>query len=204
MADSSKPQKSWSPIDPTAQAALEGLLGSHWLYLKSDDRLIRIFHALVRIGFKTRDGRTNGTSYIVHRNDERVVVIALSEQGLPFCYMSNDLLVAFDPRIRGRLLVRERGNPSFVLGADSRATGLRCEVSYETRAKSPYVMLDIAGILRSAVENLTTASRSSNEGSIDFATSRATGSIEFQSDEKAAPPLKALAVLEGTGSSLAL
>jgi hypothetical protein len=102
MADSEKPEKSGSPIDPTAHAALKGLLGNHWLYLRSDDRLTRTFHALVRMGFKTRDGRTNGTSYLVHRNDERVVVIALSEQGLPFCYMSNDLLVAFDPKTRAR------------------------------------------------------------------------------------------------------
>jgi hypothetical protein len=89
-------------------AAVKRLAENTALRLSTDDRVAKRFHALIRIAFRTRDG-AGGTTYLVQGDNERIAILIMTDEGLPFCYMSNGFLAAFDPKKLGHLVVHEGG-----------------------------------------------------------------------------------------------
>jgi hypothetical protein len=157
--------------------AVRALTDNPALHLSTEDRLTKHFHALVRIAFKTREG-TRGTSYLVQRDDERAAVLILSDQGLPFCYMTDGFLAIFNPDKAGQLLVYEGGSPSFTLASDREDGTASCELTFDSKAESARVTLDIAAILRACLKKARAVTLEASNGEIELKTERSLVSIE--------------------------
>jgi hypothetical protein len=191
--------------EPEAVETLKKLLADGHLRLSSDDRLAQHFHALVRIGFPSPDGtKKHGTTYLIHRDAERVAVLVLSDTALPYCYMTNGLAATFDPTQRGRVLAREQGNPTFVLSSDPAGTRFVCDVSYDTRAESASVVLDFSSLLAAPLANAKGVRLDRQAHSIEVSTEHAILSVELpEGDDRHGFPIKALAISGQGGDSLA-
>ena len=79
MTDADPSQDGRQPNDRCGRAAIEWLIENDWLCLRSDDRIIRTFHALVRVGLSVSTGKTDATNYLVYRADERIIITSLSD-----------------------------------------------------------------------------------------------------------------------------
>src|SRR4051794_31066064 len=62
--------------------------------------------------------RVSNVDFLAQREGERGAVMIFARESLPYCYMTNDLMLAFDPVDRGRLLVMEGGMPMLEIGLD--------------------------------------------------------------------------------------
>jgi hypothetical protein len=190
--------------DPKAVAAVTNLLREGNLRLSSDDRLTRHFRAMVRVGFKTRDGKTQGTTYLLHREEDRVAILLLSEEGLAYCLMTNGLVAAFDPAQPGRLLVHQGGNPSFSLGSDVLGARSLCDISYDTRAARASAMLDFSSLLSASLQKTTRARWDEKTRSAELKTDHAVVSVELSPlGDSHVFPIKNLTMLGTRGDSLA-
>ncbi len=183
--------------------AVKRLAENTALRLSTEDRLSKRFHALIRIAFRTRDG-ARGTSYLVQRDDQRVGVLILSDEGLPFCYMSNGLLMTFNPTKPGNLLIHEGGNPSFALTSGAADERTSCDVAYASKGDQPQLLLDVSAILFACLNNATDARLHHDKSEIELKTERATISIELAPpNDRHRFPLKSLTMLGKAGDSLA-
>jgi hypothetical protein len=173
-------------------AALKKLLDAGNLRLSTGDRLTKHFNALVHVGFRTPDGKRHSTNYLVERDDERVSILLLTADTLPFCYITNKLLVAVDTRNPGQLLLHEGGNPSFAISSDHREVHSICDISYRSRAEKPNLVLDFSAILDACVGKLKAAEVDKKKNSIELETEHALVSVELPyPDDSQSFPIKA-------------
>jgi hypothetical protein len=184
--------------------AVQRLAEDHALCLSSDDRLAKRFHALIRIAFHARDG-VRATGYLVQRDDQRVAVLMLSDDGLPFCYMSNGFLAAFNADKPGHLLVHEGGSPSCTLNCDVDTGRGSCNVGYASNGGPPRVLLDFPAILSACSKLAHDATLDRDKGEIVLKTRQATVSIELAPAQDAHGfPIKLLTMLGVARDSLAV
>jgi hypothetical protein len=187
-----------------AIAALNKLLEEPNLQLSTDDRIIKRFHALIRIGFPARDGNRAAT-YLVQRDDARVAVLILSDQGLPFCYMTNGFIALFDSGRPGRLLVHERGNVGFVLITDRKTGHPTCDIAYLSIGEISHLRLDFAALLNACLEKMSRAQLDEKSNTVELKTENALASIELADDDDRHDfPMKALTIRSNAGTSLAV
>lgn len=192
--------------EPNSQAlrTINALIQGGNLMLSSDDRLSKHFHCLVRVAFAT-EGGVQGTHYVVERDGDRVGILALADDGAPFCYMTNGFIAAFDTKRRGTILVGEHGSPSFAVQSDPKTTMWSCDVSFYSRADRPRAIVDIPSMLQACVSNAKGAKWNPKTRTAQITTPHAMASVEVAPEQAPATfPIKSMALRTLAGDSLAI
>jgi hypothetical protein len=188
-------------VDPKVGHLIRSLANDVHLRLCSDSRLTKRFHALIRTAFPLKAQEPHGTSYLLHYDEGRMAVLVLSDKGLPSCYMTNGMIIAFDPARRGQLLLREHGHPSLWVGLDESAERAICTVEFETRATGAFALIDVSSILSGLLAKATHARLEDAGHLIEITTPRSSASVRLvKDDDSEAAVLRPVAVTAGRQS----
>ena len=113
-----------------------------------------------------------------------MAVLVLSDKGLPSCYMTNGMIIAFDPARRGQLLLHEHGHPSLLVGLDESAERAICTVEFKTRATGAFALIDVSSILSGLLAKATHARLEDAGYLIEITTPRSSASVRLAQDDE--------------------
>jgi hypothetical protein len=155
--------------------------------------------------YRLQDKVEHPTIYVVARSEERVGVLMMTQDGLPFAYMTNGWIGMFDRDEPGQLLVLEHCQPSFAVDVDRQNERINVDISFSTSAEEPKVMLDFPALLRAAVTKATTVSFNKARRTIEVRTPHAVTSVELTDVEKSPTfPIQTLIVSTSARDSVAI
>jgi hypothetical protein len=157
------------------------------------------FRAVTLAGYRADDGRRRRTTCHVQRDGDRVYVLILTENTLPYCYITNGLLAVFDQTRRGRLLVYEGGGPVIQLGGGG-AGGpghiVDYQLSYDSRAPAPYLSLDSGSLTRAISDAATNVGFDRTARIISAKTAQGEATLALAADgDESSFPLRSLCVV---------
>lgn len=189
-----------------AVTVLHELLENKSLQLSTDrGSAAEKFQLSVRLARGTANGQGAPTDLLVVRDGDDVGILCRSAAGLPYCYMTKDLFLRFNPERPGELLVFRGGSPSFILGTDAENTRLVLDLSYRSDAKAPTVMFDAAALFKGALKKLKSADLDTINRAIHLRTDKSI--MEVLLPDPADGPgfsLKALAMKSDSGSAIVI
>ena len=162
-APSSSTRPEYSAASATAEtvALLERLLEDGRLRYSNDaDDAAKQFHFVTRVARTLPSGERSVVELTVSRDEGGVRIVCAQPNGLPYAYLASGLFVALDPERPGGLVVRNTGAPTFLLRADPQQHRLNFGLAYAAKQREPYVLLDLASVLRSTLAKM-------REGRID-------------------------------------
>ena len=102
-------------------------------------------------------GKPVTSEFAVSRDQDEVTIICSTGDGLPYAYMRGGLFVAPDRLRPGGLVVRTEGAPTFLLRADQEQHHFNFGLAYVTRQVKPYLLTDVASLLRGALDKMQDA-----------------------------------------------
>ena len=185
-----------------AIAAITAVLEEHELLLSADEASTSDeFQLEVRLSVATRGTKSLVTDLRVARRGDRVAIVVAAADGLPYCLLTNGLLVVFDRDEPGRLAVLEGGSPVFVLeGKEGEVMDFTFSHQKGDRATVRY---DPESLLRAMLKRLRNATYDGKTGAVMLRTDRARVLLSLPPQRKeGAPALDGLAVLGASGTSI--
>lgn len=174
-----------APPDVTAPAAatrpndgvnvLRRLLRENPLRISTDDpEPPTNFQFVLRLSVTRKQAETVYTDYVVIKDGDRVGVLIRSIDGLPYCYLTEGLLVMIDRGQPGRLVVYDQGSPEFVFKAIEQEAGrLEFGLSHAKQALKSRIVLDLGSVLREAVSRMQSVTFERDTGTLLGHTERA-------------------------------
>lgn len=132
------------PVDQDAMVLLKSLQTSR-LRLSTDNNTATDKFSLRFILHQKTVGRTQLQlqAFIVRRAD-RVAILVMSFDGLPYCYMTKGLVLAVDDENPGGLVRCDVGCPNFTWTADPKTEQVTANISFDRKLAAPHVEFDFA------------------------------------------------------------
>lgn len=186
---------------------VEELIDTRLLRLSTADQLRTHFHCVVRTAYTSADGRKHGSTCFLERDAGRVGVLLCSDEGLPFAYCTNDLLVGIDRANPRQLLYREKMNPVFVLAPGKKAARALCDLSFDSRVASPKLDIDLEDLLLEVVQTAKSGRTLNNGRTLRIDTQHgALVDVDLPGAEEKTnlTPVKSVFVSGAEGDSLAI
>lgn len=148
------------------------------------EQVPRGFHFVVRLSIEPKGGEPRYTDYVVVKDGDRVGVLVRALDGLPYCYMTDGLMVMVDHGEPGRLLLHPRGAPSVVYRLAEEEGKLDFWVSHVRRATRGVVDLNLAPVLKLAVGKLRQATFERSSGTLVGQTDRSAMMLTLPAAER--------------------
>jgi hypothetical protein len=206
VAKSKNSGGSGNPDDESKAAikAIQRLLDTHHLQLSTADQLFTNFHCLVRAAYTSADGKKHGSNYFIERDGDRVGILCCSDEGLPFSFITNDLVVGIDKENPGHLLSHEGINPVFRIAPSRQKSGALCDIAFDTRAQSPTLEIDLADLLNEAIKKLRSGKIGGDGSTVQIQTEHG-ALIEIEpAKERGGFAIRSLLISGASGDSLAI
>jgi hypothetical protein len=182
-----------APETRVVPAAREAL-GAVRLRLTADGGDAEVFQARVRWTLG-RDAATLGNECIVARDHEKAAVVLVDGQGLPYCYMTQDLFLLFDADGGGQLRVGERGAPGVLLTTEKDQDRLQAFAYFRTAQRQSEIDIDPGAILAGFLAKTTRAARDEARGTWLLETEKARATVQLAPAAAGArPALRRLSV----------
>ncbi|HZK81848.1 MAG TPA: hypothetical protein VFC46_12290 [Humisphaera sp.] len=142
--------------DVPADEVIQRLLKEGSLQL-STDKLCTVerfsFRLLLR--YTAPNAPDQGMDCIVVRDRARVAILVRTLDQLPYCYMTEGLVVAADMRKPGGLVIYEQGAPEFVWEVNQTGKQDDMHLQQPSDAKLGRIRLDLGGLLRLRAQGAT-------------------------------------------------
>ncbi len=105
------------------------------------------FHFVIRLSKEVKGDPPQYTEYVIVKNQDRVGVLIRSSEGLPYCYLTEGLMVVLDRAHPGGLALHVGGAPLvyFRMAGEDK---LDFRVTHSMRANKAVVDLDVGPILQ--------------------------------------------------------
>ena len=142
-------------VTPDVRRTLEEAFADEKLMRLStgDDGAANRFEILVTLAVPGNDGRRHSSHYLVARDGDEAAALVLSPRGSPFAYATTGLMAGFDPAEPGRLILSGTGAPHFRLALGEEGDNVDVQLSFDRDLTRPQFRLELAPLLRGALEN---------------------------------------------------
>ncbi len=188
-----------------AIAVIQRLSTSKHLQLSTEgEQPLRKFHFVFRLSSEPKGGEPQYTNYVVVKEGDRLGILAVSGDGLPYAYLTEGLMVIADRTTPGGLVIDRRGAPIFVLRASAQDGTLQFQVAHAGRAVKGRVDVELASLLRGVEPNLRKASLDRAIGNLIATTDRTALMLSLPAFARPADfDVRSFAIRTNTGQTLA-
>jgi hypothetical protein len=156
-----------------AIAVIRRLSTSNHLRLSTEgEQPLRKFHFVFRLSSEPKGGEPQYTNYVVVKEGDRLGILAVSGDGLPYAYLTEGFMVIADRTTPGGLLIDREGAPIFVLRASAQDGTLQFQMAHAGRAVKGRVDVELASLLRGTEPNLRKAALDRTTGNLIATTDR--------------------------------
>ena len=184
---------------------VKGLIDTRQLRLTTEDQIRTHFHCLIRSAYTGAEGKKHASNYFVERDGDQVGILACSDDGLPFSYITNDLLIGTDRENPGQLLLHEHINPVLILGSMAKNSTALCDLSFDSRVRSPKIEIDLEDLLRDVTAKAKSARVKDGGRTIQIGTEHgALIEIDLAATNSALMPIRSFFISGTKGESMAI
>lgn len=188
-----------------AIAVIRRLSASNHLRLSTEgEQPLRKFHFVFRLSAEPKGGEPQYMNYVVVKEGDRLGILAVSGDGLPYAYLTEGFMVIADRATPGGLLIDRRGAPVFVLRASAQDGTLQFQVAHAGRAISGRVDVELASLLRGLDPNLRQATFDRTTGNLIATTDRSALMLSLPAFARPADfAVRSFVIRTNTGQTLA-
>lgn len=124
------------------------------------------FQFAIRLSCEPPNAAPNYTDYLVVKDGDRTGVLIRDLDGLPYCYITEGLMVMVDREVPGRLLVTSVGAPSVVYRMADEPGKLDLWISHIRKATKGTIDLNIGPILLALAEKVRQVTYERSSGTL--------------------------------------
>lgn len=175
---------------PTSEDALALLkkLAQQPLRLSTDrDSAADTFCLRFIMRVTSKDGRDLQLQAFIVRKGDRAAILVMSFDGLPYCYMTKDLVLAVDNDRPGGLVEYDKGCPQFIFDADPTSGQVTSQITHGVKLAAPRVVCDLAHLIDSMMPKLVNVHFDPKTREITARTQGSLTGIELSSPEHPSP-----------------
>ncbi len=166
---------------PAREPAVElvAFLDAHKLCLSTDDHTSADrFPFVLHLAGTLPDGNLENMSICVDRDRDNAAIIIQTADGIPYCYMTEGLLVIFDRDHPGTAVVREGGHPEFSLTGDADKARLIFNLSYYKTVGHCQITLNIGSVVAASLKKVKSVIETPDREGFEMETATSSMSIE--------------------------